>query len=262
MSIDSILSILIKVIINNGGAEYRYEGREELTPDQKRRLKNQIMSIFEVMGPIMIGPSSSHTAGSVKLGKLARFIAGKKVQRAVLKLHGSFATTYRGHGTDKALIAGLLGFDPDDVRIRRAFTHAEENDLQYEFEKIELRGVHPNTVIFELYTEDKEKLTIRGSSLGGGEVIINSIDEYEVEITGKYDTLWIVHKDMPGMVGRITALLGSYNVNIASMKNQRRKKRDVASSIIELDQIIPDALFEHLKNIPDIDFVRRIPGLK
>ncbi len=219
------------------------------------------MSIFEIMGPIMIGPSSSHTAGAVRLARLARFIAGGKVKKAVLKLHGSFATTYRGHGTDKALIAGLLGFDLDDVRIRRAFKQAEAKNLQYEFEKIELRGVHPNTVVFELSTEDNSRLTVRGASLGGGEVMINKIDEYEVEITGKYSTLWLVHKDMPGMVGRITSLLGSYQVNIASMKNQRRKKRERASSIIELDQDIPEALLEHLTNIPDINFVRRIPAL-
>ncbi len=219
------------------------------------------MSIFDIMGPIMIGPSSSHTAGAVKLGQLARFIAGEKVQKAKLKLHGSFATTYRGHGTDKALVAGLLGFALDDERIRRAFKYAEKNDLQYEFEQIDLRGAHPNTVIFELYTGQEEKLTIRGSSLGGGEVVINSIDEYKVEITGKYDTLWIVHKDMPGMVGRITSLLGSYDMNIASMRNQRRKKRMFASTIIELDQSISGVLLENLKNIPDIESVRKIPGL-
>ena len=217
------------------------------------------MSIFDVMGPIMIGPSSSHTAGAARLGRLARCIAGGDVEKAILNLHGSFATTRQGHGTDRALLGGLMGFSPDDRRIRTAFQEAEERGLGWEFREVSLSGVHPNTVLFQL--GDGVDIEIRGSSIGGGEVMVDRIDNYEVEITGRYDTLWVVHEDRPGMVGNITSALGSHEINIASMRNMRREKKGIASSVIELDQPLTDDIFDHLAAMAGIEFVRLIPAL-
>ena len=219
------------------------------------------MSIFEIMGPTMIGPSSSHTAGAVQLGRLARFIAGDKIEQAIIKLHGSFASTSQGHGTDRALLGGLLGFKPDDPRIRDAFQEAEKAGLEYSYEKINLRGAHPNTVLFCLKLESGNELQVRGASIGGAKVCIEEINSYQTNLTGRYPTLWVIHQDRPGMVGTITSLLGTYQLNIANMQDIRKKKGTIASSIIELDQEVEEAVRKHLAKVPGIELVRYLPPL-
>lgn len=145
--------------------------------------------VFDIVGPVMIGPSSSHTAGAVRLGLMARKILGEPAVRADINLHGSFAQTYRGHGTDKALIAGILGFAPDDERIREALQLAEEKGLSYRFQKVNLEQAHPNTAVIHLTGTSGRTARVRGSSVGGGNIRITNIDGYEVELTGTYPAL-------------------------------------------------------------------------
>lgn len=215
------------------------------------------MSVFNVLGPIMIGPSSSHTAGAVKVGYLARSIFKDKLVKADIYLHGSFARTFRGHGTDRALVGGLLGFKPDDERIRDALNLAKEKGIEIEFHLSDLRGVHPNTAKLKLSGESK-KMTIMGSSIGGSRIRIIQIDDYEVNFSGEMPTLWVLHKDVPGEVGIITSILGSYKLNIASMEVFRNKKGEVGSAIIELDHKVNDYVISHLQNMDDIYQVRYI----
>jgi L-serine dehydratase len=215
------------------------------------------VSVFNVLGPIMIGPSSSHTAGAVKVGYLARSIFKDKLEKAEIYLHGSFARTFKGHGTDRALVGGLLGFKPDDERIRDSLNIAKERGIEIEFHLSDLRGVHPNTAKMKLYGENKE-MTIIGSSIGGSRIKIIQIDDYEVDFPGEMPTLWVLHKDEPGEVGIITSILGSYKLNIASMEVFRNKKGEVGSAIIELDHKVNDYVISHLKNMDDIYQVRYI----
>ncbi len=175
-------------------------------------------SLFEVMGPIIIGPSSSHTAGAAKLGRLARLIFDEKIAEAEIGLHGSFASTGKGHGTDKALVGGLLGFKPDDPRIRESLKLAADEDVKINFSEIKLPDAHPNSVKITMKNE-ANSLTIIGSSVGGGNVKVIKIEDYKVNITGALPTIWLIHQDKPGMVGLITSILGSYNLNIAFMQD-------------------------------------------
>lgn len=218
------------------------------------------MGVFDIMGPIMIGPSSSHTAGAARLGRLARLVFKKKIVKADIYLHGSFAETYRGHGTDRALVGGILGFKPDDNRIKDSLKIANSEGIGISFNKIKLRDVHPNTVKIKLSGEEEE-LTLIGSSTGGGEITVSQIDDYEVDIDGKLPTLWVLHLDRPGEVGVITSILGRYSLNIAFMKVFRRKRGKVGSSIIELDQSVDAEIIQQLVNLPDVILVRYIPPL-
>ena len=215
-------------------------------------------SIFDVMGPVMVGPSSSHTAGAVKLGRIARFIFSDNIKKADIYFHGSFASTYKGHGTDRAVIGGILGFKPDDERIKNSLEIAEKKRIEVNFSEIQLRDVHPNTVKIVLANDD-ESVTMVGSSIGGSDIKVIEIDNYEVNISGKLPTLWIIHKDRPGVVGVITSILGSYNLNIANMQDFRKKKGAIASSIIELDHAVDEYILNHLRNVDDLSLVRYIP---
>ena len=217
-------------------------------------------SIFDIMGPVMIGPSSSHTAGAAKLGQIARYIFADNIEKADIKLHGSFATTYRGHGTDRAVVGGILGFRPDDERIKNSLEIAEQRGVEINISTVELRDVHPNTLLIELKNKDNE-VKMLGSSIGGSNIKVVQINDHRVNISGQLPTLWVIHKDRPGMVGIITSLLGSYQLNIANMQDFRMKKGSTGSSIIELDQKVEEAIVNHLEKIDDIYQVRYIPPL-
>src|SRR5919199_6165578 len=173
-----------------------------------------MVSILDIIGPVMVGPSSSHTAGACRLGLLARCLVGGTPERAVMELHGSFARTGEGHGTDKALVAGLLGFRPDDERIRTALQIAEREGLDYRFEKTTLgeeNVVHPNTARITVEREDR-KSTMVGSSLGAGRVLVTEIDGYPVEVTGGYDTIVLVAEDVKGSVAAIASILAANDI--------------------------------------------------
>lgn len=204
------------------------------------------------MGPVMVGPSSSHTAGAVRIGLIARRLLGAPPVRARILLHGSFAATGAGHGTDKALVAGLLGMQPDDRRIPRAFALAEQAGLQLEIGSVELRGAHPNTVVLSLTGAEGRTLEINASSLGGGRVRVNALDGLEASFTGDCPTLIIRNEDRPGHVAEVANLLSDHNVNIATMQLYRDRRGGLAVMVIESDQPIPAAIVEQLRAAPGI----------
>lgn len=209
-----------------------------------------MLGVFDIIGPIMIGPSSSHTAGAVRIGKYARSILGERPVRARISFTGSFAKTYQGHGTDKAMIAGILGMDADDSRICNSMEHAREEELEYRFETLELEGVHPNTVILEIEGESGRIVHVRGSSVGGGNILINRINGAEVLISGKSTALIITHRDIPGMIGKVSNVLGDNGININNISLSREEKGGAAIMTIEIDGNIEPAVQQSIKNIP------------
>jgi len=223
--------------------------REEVI--MKRDLE---LSVFDIIGPVMIGPSSSHTAGAVRLGNLARCILGKKPLQARIGLHGSFRDTGKGHGTDKALVAGLLGFHPDDKRIPNAFDLTDGMEVEFFDPELD-KTAHPNTVVFNL-TSESEKIVLKGASLGGGAIIVDRIDDFPVEITGEYPSLLTVHKDRPGIIQAVSKVLASYSINIAFMKVFRISKGKRALMLIETDQCVPSVAQEEILVQKDIEWVR------
>ena len=215
---------------------------------------------MDILGPVMIGPSSSHTAGAVRLGLLARHILGAPVIKADIILHGSFAETYKGHGTDIALLAGLMNWQPDDGRIPEAKQYAERQGLKYHFSKENLgTAVHPNTVMFTLQAQDGSYAEITGSSVGGGQVVITGIDGMEVEYTGRMPALIINNMDEPGVLNHVTELLAAENINIATMKLFRDEKGGIASILIECDQTLSEETAADIRSLRGIISVRPLP---
>lgn len=208
--------------------------------------------IFDVIGPVMVGPSSSHTAGAARLGSIARRIHGKDLVRVDFYLHGSFAQTYRGHGTDRALLGGVLGFGPDDERIRDAFSYAREQKIEYHYHTVDLGDVHPNTVKIVLQDAEREKCAVVGSSTGGGNILITAINDIAVEFTGRYPTIITHHLDRPGVVARATTRLSENNINIAFLKVFRQARGSEACMVIETDQVIGKEVLTALEQVQGI----------
>lgn len=204
------------------------------------------MSIFDIMGPIMIGPSSSHTAGAARIGRIARRLLGKCPARAELLLHGSFAATGEGHGTDKALVAGLLDMAPDDPRLPISFELAREAGMEVTVGRISLQDAHPNTALLRLSTASGETLEVRGASLGGGRVRIDAIDGLAAAFTGDLPTLIIRNQDRPGQVAEVARVLSHRQVNIATMQLYRDMRGGLAVMVIESDQPIWDTAIQEL----------------
>lgn len=213
-------------------------------------------SIFSVISPIMVGPSSSHTAGAVRLGLMARNIYNSSFSKVRFVLYNSFATTGFGHGTDKGLLAGLLGYSVDDSVIKNIFQIAD--DIQYSYEYLEDPSRFPNSV--DIIIDDKMK--IAGDSVGAGEIRITRIDDFNVDINGKYDTLLLIYKDKPGMISRVSDVIQKRKINIATLNCSRSSKGGTASMIIELDLPAGEELVESLKKYEDIFFVTNIRKLK
>lgn len=218
-------------------------------------------SVFDIVGPVMIGPSSSHTAGAVRLGALARAVFGGQPKRARISLHGSFASTGRGHGTDLALVAGLLGMAPDDVRIPAAMQVAEESGLEIEFDTIDLGEAHPNTAEFELADEDGTQMVVRGASIGGGDVIVTDIDGFEVQITGELPVLVVEHQDRPGEIAAVTGILAESGVNVASMLVSREKRGARALMLIETEPEVDRVTAVRVARQPGVMAVRRVAAV-
>lgn len=209
----------------------------------------------------MIGPSSSHTAGAVRLGALARAVFGGQPAAARIVLHGSFATTGRGHGTDLALVAGLLGFAPDDPRIADAFRHATDAGLAVEFAEEDLGEVHPNTAVFALTGSEGQTMEVRGSSLGGGDVVVSEIDGFEVEANGELPMLVVEHHDQPGEIAAVSGILAEVGVNIAEMRVSREHRGSRALMLIETDAEVDDDTAARIDALPGIISVRRVPAV-
>ena len=203
----------------------------------------------------MIGPSSSHTAGAARLGKIARSIAGGDIAEVTFLLHGSFATTYKGHGTDRALVAGILGMEPNDERLRNSMDIATEKGVKFMFKPADLGDVHPNTVKFIMRTTNDKYCEVMGSSIGGGNIKICEVNDSEVEFTGMYETLIIEHRDVPGVIHDVTHILYKENINVAFMKVFRDRKGEEATMIFEMDNRLSE---ETIEKIRKIDFVENI----
>ncbi len=220
-----------------------------------------MQGIFDIIGPVMIGPSSSHTAGAARLAAMGKQIFGRKPKTAEFYLHGSFAKTYRGHGTDKALVSGAMGFRPDDIRLKDAFILAQENQLTYSFFPVDLGDVHPNSVLMIL-SDEQGSMKIQGASIGGGSIIISKVDEFSVDISGNYNSLITIHQDKPGVIAAISTELSKLAVNIAFMRVSREGKGRKALMVIETDQTIPIEAVPMLKSISGLENVMIIPALE
>ena len=210
------------------------------------------MNIFDIMGPIMIGPSSSHTAGAARIGRVARRLLGVQPVKATILLHGSFAATGQGHGTDKALVAGLLNLTPDDPRLPDAFELAKEAGMEVTLGNIDLPGAHPNTALLSLTGPNGEKLEVRGASLGGARVRVEAIDGLECSFTGDLPTLIIRNEDRPGQVHEVTGALYRWNVNIATMQLRRDTRGGLAVMVLESDQPIDKQVIDQLRRMEGI----------
>jgi len=211
-----------------------------------------VLQVFDILGPIMIGPSSSHTAGAVRIGKYARSVLGKTPVKAVIRFSGSFAKTYKGHGTDKAVIAGILGMDTDDSRIRNSMQIATEEGLDFTFIEEDIDGAHPNTAEITLTDADGRSALIQGASIGGGNIVINKINDTEVSISGKSDTLVIPHDDVPGMIAVVTNILAEKGVNVHGFSLGRDRKGGIAVMTIEIDGNIDESINEAIMACPNI----------
>ncbi|MEE1087220.1 MAG: L-serine ammonia-lyase, iron-sulfur-dependent subunit beta [Schaedlerella sp.] len=210
------------------------------------------MNVFDIIGPIMIGPSSSHTAGAVRLGRIAWKILGETAAEALIELSGSFAQTYQGHGTDKALVAGIMGIPSDDDDIRRSLKIANETGLKYEFTKIDLSDAHPNTVRIHLTGVNGAKASIQGASIGGGNVLIDHVNGMSVSFTGQYNTILVRHYDRSGAIAAVTNFMAYSDVNIGNFRLSRKEKGGEALMMIEIDSTPPEGLIPQLKMLPHV----------
>jgi len=210
------------------------------------------ISIFEVIGPVMIGPSSSHTAGAARLANAARLIAGDSFSKVRFGLHGSFAKTYKGHGTDKALVAGVLGIKEDDERLSASFELAKEKGLSFEFYSEEIGDAHENTVKISFYSDCGEICEIIGSSIGGGQILISRLNGMDIEFTAQLPTLLIFHEDKKGIVSNISHVMAEHDINIATMKLNRKSKGDTAYYVIEADDFISDEVVKRIVGIAGV----------
>lgn len=207
------------------------------------------MNVFDILGPVMIGPSSSHTAGAARIGQIASLILGEQVVKADIYLHGSFAETYRGHGTDRAIVGGLLGFSTYDERLRDALTIAAKAGIQVTFHKSDLRGVHPNTARIISRGVSGKTISVVASSVGGGNIKVINLLGFPVDISGQFHTLIIPHLDQPGAVGAVAGILAQKNINIAHMYVTRERPGLQAMMVIETDQDCDRETVEELKTI-------------
>ncbi len=210
------------------------------------------MNLLDIIGPIMVGPSSSHTAGAVKIGLVSRKLMVEKVVKADIYFHGSFLATGKGHGTDKAVVAGLLGIAVDDSRVPYSFEIAEREGLEFHITGIDLGDAHPNTVKLNLTGESGKKIEIIAASIGGGQIEICEIDGLSASFGGNYPTLIVNHKDIPGRVMAVTAGLTECNVNIATMKSYRMVRGGDAVMIIECDHEVPVETIRSLESLEGI----------
>lgn len=210
------------------------------------------MNVFDILGPVMIGPSSSHTAGAARIGLITRALLGKPAVKAHIFLHGSFAKTYKGHGTDKALVAGILGMQTDDERIRFSFDVAKEEGLEIEIETGELEDAHPNTAEVVLTSADGQQVSLRGSSIGGGNILVTQVNGMEVSLTGQHTTLIVLHRDAPGTIASVTEIMAAQGVNICNFRLARKAKGGQAVMTIEIDGNFGQELNEMIKKLPNI----------
>jgi L-serine dehydratase len=217
-----------------------------------------LVSLLDIIGPVMVGPSSSHTAGACRLGLLARNLVGGTPERARVELHGSFARTGEGHGTDKAIAGGLMGFRPDDERLRDALEIAEREGLDYVFEKTTLGDdAHPNTARISLERGERQAV-MTGASLGAGRILVTEINGYNVEVTGGYHTIVLIAEDVKGSVAAIATILAEHEINIANLRLTRKQRGGDAFMVIELDDVPGEAVRDEIHALPWVRWAFRL----
>lgn len=211
-----------------------------------------MLDIFDILGPVMVGPSSSHTAGAVRIGNMARTLLGGRPVRARIGLYGSFAGTGKGHGTDRALVAGLLGMKPDDLRIPHSFELAAEQGLEFSFYTARLREAHPNTAVLELEDGEGNRLQMQAASVGGGRIRVDRLNEVDVEFTGAYNTLIISSIDISGKLAEVARELSKGKVNIANMSLWRSSRGGAVLMVIETDHNVPPVVQRLIAEMPGV----------
>ena len=216
---------------------------------------NTEMNLFDIVGPVMIGPSSSHTAGAARIGRVARRLLGEDVAEARVGFCGSFARTWRGHGTDRAVVGGLMDVAADDARLRDSLEDAKRRGLKVTFEEIQLKGAHPNTVRLRLRGVSGKKIEVIGASVGGGSIEIREIDGLSLRVTAQKHTLIIAHRDTPGIIARVSSLLAGAPVNIATMQVARSAAGGKAMTTMELDELPPEEIIAALRVMKGVESV-------
>lgn len=208
-------------------------------------------SAFDIIGPVMIGPSSSHTAGAARIGRVARTLFNRLPKKAVISLYGSFAKTYKGHGTDVAIVGGLLDFDTFDDRIPTSLQLAEEAGMEVIFQVEEKVTDHPNTVRINLY-DDKGDLELVGISIGGGTIEITELNSFELKLSGEHPAILVVHNDQFGVISAVTQILANHEINIGHMEVSRKEKGKMALMVIEVDQKIDHEIMKEIEKLPNV----------
>ncbi|MCR4672262.1 MAG: L-serine ammonia-lyase, iron-sulfur-dependent subunit beta [Lachnospiraceae bacterium] len=220
------------------------------------------MNVFDIIGPVMIGPSSSHTAGALRLGKVAmKVLDGREPSEVTVELSGSFAKTYRGHGTDRALLAGIMGYKSNDEEIKDAFEIAKERGIDYRFISTEIPGTHPNTARITIKSKDGSVITVQGASIGGGNIRVDNINGLKVDFNGDHNTILILHQDRPGVIAEVTNLMREKfsDVNIGNFRLTRPVKGGHALMTIEIDAVPPEGMIEELRKL---DYVLNVILIK
>lgn len=216
------------------------------------------MNLYDILGPVMVGPSSSHTAGAVRIGLITRRLLGDEPVKADIDLAGSFAATGKGHGTDRALVAGLLGMQPDDTRIPDSLRLALERGMEVRFHEVQLTDAHPNTAVLHVETAQGRKLELQASSLGGGRIMVNKLDGIEVNFTGESPTLIVHNLDQPGHVAEVASMLSHKAVNIATLHLYRNRRGGYAVMVLETDQPVPEesvTWLSHLEGVMKVTYL-------
>lgn len=213
------------------------------------------MNIFDIVGPVMVGPSSSHTAGAVRIGFVARKLLGEPIKKVHLLLYGSFLATGKGHGTDRALVAGLLAMQPDDERVPFSFEEAKNQGMEFAFGEANLKEAHPNSVVLEMEGLSGKKLEVIAASLGGGRMKICKIDGYEANFCAEYPTLIVQNLDQPGCVATVTTMLSELGINIATLQLYRDSRGGDAVMVVECDREVPENSIRWLEGQQGIDRV-------
>jgi L-serine dehydratase len=218
-------------------------------------MKENDMNIFDIIGPVMVGPSSSHTAGAVRIGFVSRKLMGEPVQSVKLLLYGSFLATGKGHGTDRALIAGLLGMLPDDERVPFAFEEADRAGMAFEFGEANLKEAHPNSVVLQMVGKSGRELEVIAASLGGGRMKICQLDGMEANFCAEYPTLIVQNLDQPGCVAKVTTMLSDIGINIATLQLYRDSRGGDAVMVVECDREVPADSIQWLEEQSGIERV-------
>ena len=214
-------------------------------------------SAFDIIGPVMIGPSSSHTAGAARIGRVARTLFEKQPKKAIISLYGSFAKTYRGHGTDVAVVGGILDFDTDDERIPTSLTIAEEAGMEVTFTIEDTVMDHPNTVKIRLFDESKE-LELVGISIGGGTIEITELNTFKLKLSGENPAILVVHNDVYGIISSVSTVLANHEINIGHMEVSRKEKGQMALMVIEVDQKIKSDVMKEIESLENVSQVIRM----